>query len=348
MTVSSFPTRSSRTSRRGSEASCLRTAARPYSGAVPASAALARSLNVPAVRMLRSYGQERFYNVLKSLGMTTLFRPASDYGLTLILGGAEGTLWDLAGMYAGLARSAKRLPGHGPGGAGAFFPPHYLASDHGAPSGDRGSIGPGAAWLALKALLEVERPGEEGAWRDYIGSRKIAWKTGTSYGNRDAWAIGVTPRYAIGVWVGNATGEGTPDLRGSFAAAPVLFDVFGLLPDSGWFSMPESDLVQVTVCADSGMRAGPNCPDTRTVWAPPAAANSEVCGFCRLVHLDATGRYRASTLTEPVASLKIGEMVRAASRHGVVLRAHPIPTTKSSRRGSRGARTPRNAACRPT
>jgi penicillin-binding protein 1C len=275
-----------------------------YSGAVPASVALARSLNVPAVRMLRSYGQERFYNVLKSLGMTTLFRPAQDYGLTLILGGAEGTLWDLTGMYAGLARSAKRLPGHGPGGAGAFFTPHYLAADKSALSGDNGSIGPGACWLALKALLEVERPGEEGAWRDYLGSRKIAWKTGTSYGNRDAWAIGVTPRYAVGVWVGNATGEGTPDLRGSFAAAPVLFDTFGLLSDSGWFSMPESDLVEVTVCARSGMRAGPNCENTRTVWAPPGAKNSEVCGFCRLVHLDSTGRYRASTLTEPMASLK--------------------------------------------
>jgi penicillin-binding protein 1C len=275
-----------------------------YSGAVPASVALARSLNVPAVRELRSYGQERFYDVLKSLGVTTLFRPARDYGLTLILGGAEATLWDLTGMYAGMARSAKRLPGQGLGGAGAFFPAHYFASDKGVPAGDRGSIGPGACWLALKALLEVERPGEEGAWRDYLGSRKIAWKTGTSYGNRDAWAIGVTPRYAVGVWVGNATGEGTPELRGSFAAAPVLFDVFGLLPDSGWFSMPESDLMQVTVCAKSGMRAGPNCEGTRMVWAPPASANSEVCGFCCLVHLDATGRFRASTLTEPMASLK--------------------------------------------
>ena len=275
-----------------------------YSGAVPASEALARSLNVPAVRELRSYGQERFYNVLKSLGMTSLFRPATDYGLTLILGGAEGTLWDITGMYAGMARSAKRLPGQGSGGEGAFFPPHYLASGRRGQQAEKGAVGPGACWLALQALLEVERPGEEGAWRDYIGSRKIAWKTGTSFGNRDAWAIGVSSRYAVGVWVGNATGEGTADLRGSFAAAPVLFDVFGMLPDSAWFPMPESDLVQVTVCARSGMRAGDNCEDTRTVWAPPAAANSDVCGFCRLVHLDVTGRYRASTLTEPVSSLR--------------------------------------------
>ena len=311
-----------------------------YSGAVPASAALARSLNVPAVRMLRSYGVERFYNVLKGLGMTTLFRPAQDYGLTLILGGAEGTLWDLTGMYAGLARSAKAVPGHSTR-AGAFFAPHYLAADRPPPASDSTAIGAGAAWLALKALLEVERPGEEGAWRDYLGSRRIAWKTGTSYGNRDAWAIGVTPRYAVGVWVGNATGEGRPDLRGSFAAAPVLFDVFGLLPDAGWFAMPAGALQEVTVCARSGMRAGPNCEETRQVWAPPGADNAAVCGFCRLVHLDATGRYRASTLTEPVASLKtVRWFVLPPAMEWYYART---PTTGSSPPGSRGAKTRRSA-----
>ncbi len=275
-----------------------------FSGAVPASVALARSLNVPAVRMLRSFGQERFYGILKGLGLTTLFRPASDYGLTLMLGGAEGTLWDLTGMYAGMARSAKRIAGTGPDGAGAFFPPHYVASEPGADSRQRATIGPGAAWLTLKALVEVERPGEEGAWRDYLGSRKIAWKTGTSYGNRDAWAIGVTPRYAVGVWVGNASGEGKPDLRGSFAAAPALFDVFGLLPASGWFGVPESDLIRVTVCKKSGARAGPDCEATTQIWAPPQAAKAGVCEYCRLVHLDRTGRFRATTRTEPMATLK--------------------------------------------
>jgi penicillin-binding protein 1C len=158
--------------------------------------------------------------------------------------------------------------------------------------------------LTLKALLEVERPGEEGAWRDYLGSRRIAWKTGTSYGNRDAWAVGVTARYAIGVWVGNAAGEGRADLRGSSAAAPVLFDIFGLLPDPGWFEMPESDLVQVTVCAKSGLRAGPFCQATRAAWVPPKGATADAYGYCQLVHLDATGRFRASTRTEPMGSLQ--------------------------------------------
>ncbi len=101
---------------------------RTFSGAVPASVALAHSLNVPMVRLLRSFGVERFQQVLTGMGMTTLFRPSRDYGLALVVGGAEGTLWDLTGMYAGLARSALRVPA---GGAAAFFPPHYLADASG-------------------------------------------------------------------------------------------------------------------------------------------------------------------------------------------------------------------------
>jgi penicillin-binding protein 1C len=253
--------------------------AKTYGGAVPANVALAHSLNVPAVRLLRSFGVDRFAEALKGLGLSSLNRPAASYGLTLVLGGAEGSLWDLTHMYAGLARRTRGLPGF--------------------------AIGPGACWLTLSALLEVERPGEEGAWRDYLGSKRIAWKTGTSYGFRDAWAIGVTPRYAVGVWVGNASGEGRPDIKGSAAAAPVLFDVFGILGDSGWFRAPEADLVRLTTCAKSGLKAGRFCERTKEILAPPAAASqAETCGYCRLVHLEASGRYRATTRTQPMGSLK--------------------------------------------
>jgi penicillin-binding protein 1C len=295
---------------------------RTFSGAVPASVALAHSLNVPMVRLLRSFGVERFQHVLTAIGMTTLFRPARDYGLSLIVGGAEGTLWDLTGMYAGLARSALRVPA---GGGPAFFPPHYLAEADGAattssqgtstmaprgtlmtsPRGAATGPGAGACWLTLQALLEVARPGEEGAWREFLGSRKIAWKTGTSYGFRDAWAIGVTSRYAVGVWVGNASGEGRSELKGSTSAAPALFDAFGMLEGSPWFPMPESDLVEIETCAKSGLLAGPWCAETRTTRVPPAAARAApVCGYCRLVHLDRTGRWRASTRTQPMGSLQ--------------------------------------------
>ncbi len=280
---------------------------RTYEGAVPASAALARSLNVPMVRLLRGFGVERFRGLLTSLGMTTLFRPARDYGLTLIIGGAEGTLWELTGMYAGLARCARGIGAGGGAGAPAFFPPRYLG-DAPPPSfapGAGATIGAGASWLALRALLEVARPGEEGAWREFLGSRKIAWKTGTSEGYRDAWAIGVTPGTAVGVWVGNASGASRPELKGSTFAAPALFELFDAVGGlAAWFAEPDSGLVEVQTCARSGLRAGPWCAETVISLAPPAALTADLtCRYCRQVHLEPTGRMRASTRTQPMAAL---------------------------------------------
>jgi penicillin-binding protein 1C len=279
---------------------------RSFSGAVPAREALARSLNVPAVRLLRSYGLERFYDSLKALGMSSLDRPPWHYGLTLIIGGAEASLWDLTGMYAGLARTAE--------GLGGFHPPSYLAAPRStqpspAPVSAAGSTGvalpgPGAAWLTLEALLEVERPGEEGAWREYLTGRRIAWKTGTSYGFRDAWALGVTRRYAVGVWVGNATGVGRAELRGATAAAPLLFDVFNVLGRSEWFAPPQSDLTLVRVCAKSGYLAGPFCEETATEVVARNGAQSQSCPFCREVHLDATGRYRSTAEAEGMSAIR--------------------------------------------
>lgn len=275
-----------------------------FRGAVPARSALAQSLNVPAVRMLKDFGLDRFYGLLRSLGMSTLFRPASEYGLTLILGGAEGTLWELTGMYAGLGRAALSESGDA-----SAVEPYFLEGDR--PESNRTDLRPGrvfsqaAAWLTLEAILEVERPGEDVNWRSFSSSRRIAWKTGTSYGHRDAWSIGVTPRYTVGVWVGNATGEGRPGLQGSRAAAPVLFDVFNILDreDDEWFHEPAAGLATVEVCARSGYPAGPNCEETALVRAPRTVLKTGACPYCTLVHLDKNGRYRVSSQFEKITNI---------------------------------------------
>ena len=275
-----------------------------YSGAVPAERALARSLNVPAIRMLRGYGVDRFCALLRRLGMTTLTRPARDYGLALILGGAEGSLWDVTGIYAGLARTANGSAA-GPTRAAVFRPPSYLARG-GVEAPSRGNDEPlhaAAAYLTLNAMLEVERPGDEQAWRAFATSQRIAWKTGTSYGFRDAWAVGVTPRYAVGVWVGNADGEGRPGLTGYSAAAPILFELFNLLPPAGWFSEPPTGLEVVDVCTQSGMRAGPHCSSTRAQLVPHPGLGSPPCAYCRLLHLDAGGSWQVHADCEPMASI---------------------------------------------
>ena len=283
-----------------------------YSGAVPADDALARSLNVPAVRNLRSYGLHRFYDLLKTLGLETLFRPADLYGLPLIIGGAEGRLWDLTHMYADLARSlvvAKRNPGkefHAWGRwplAAAAWREDFL------PAVDVSANGlypfsPAAVYLTMTALAKVNRPEEEGNWESFLSSRRLSWKTGTSYGYRDAWAIGVNARYAVGVWVGNASGEGRPDLRGYTVAAPLLFDLESAMPAAAWFAAP-GDLVTVEVCADSGYLAGPNCAKRLKMAVAPKAAVSQVCPYCRVIHLDPTGHFQATASEKmPVYTLR--------------------------------------------
>lgn len=251
---------------------------RKYSGAVPAAQALARSLNVPAVRMLQSYGVDRFYSVLAQWGMSTLHRRAGDYGLALILGGAEGTLWDMTGMYTNMARAAQRF-------SDRVEPLRMTAGARSSEDEAASPVAAASAYLTMEALLEVQRPGVDQLWRRFAGSRPVAWKTGTSFGFRDGWAIGVTPEYAVGVWVGNADGEGRPLLTGYRAAAPAMFDLFELLPETTWFKMP-GGLVEVEVCAHSGMRAGPGCGAKRREWVPKASLRARGCSYCRQVHCD--------------------------------------------------------------
>ncbi|MEZ4687585.1 MAG: hypothetical protein R3B47_16450 [Bacteroidia bacterium] len=194
-----------------------------YDGLVPADEALARSLNVPAVRMLEQYGVGRFKQKLQSLGLTTLHRPASDYGLTLILGGAEASLWDLAGVYAGMARSLdQHVANRGRSAAGAFRPPHLLPlkEDEQETWTETPLLSSGAIWHTFNAMVELNRPEAESGWRSFASSRRLAWKTGTSFGFRDAWAIGCNRQHVVAVWVGNADGEGRPGIIGVEAAAP--------------------------------------------------------------------------------------------------------------------------------
>ncbi|POY38032.1 penicillin-binding protein 1C [Solitalea longa] len=269
-----------------------------YDGAVPASRALARSLNIPAVKMLQQYRFERFYDKLKQLGVSTLNKPSGHYGLSLILGGGENSMWDLAGIYAGLAR----ILNHQSRDNGKYAPedihkPIYCLNQNTKERNDgslqdHGVLDAGAIWATFNAMEEVMRPGEELLWQQFSSSQRIAWKTGTSFGFRDGWAIGLTPKYVVAVWVGNADGEGRPGLTGISAAAPILFDIFRLLPAGNWFDPPYDKLRKLNVCRLSGYKAGRYCEMTDSVWVPKAGINTKICPFHQLIHLDRTGMYR--------------------------------------------------------
>ncbi len=274
---------------------------RKYRGAVPAQTALAKSLNIPAVRMLKKFGIQRFHDFLNNFGMTTLHRSASGYGLTLILGGAEGTLWDVAGMYANLARIANLNIDRD-----ELYDVEYrslkIEDSQQQSSGQRVEINPGTAWLTLEALLEVARPGMEGFWKNFSSTQKVAWKTGTSYGLRDAWAVGVTPKFTVGVWAGNASGEGHPEISGINTAAPILFDILNFLPRSDWFYEPVYFLKEAKICKLSGRLAGPLCEGVK-MSIPINSNYSDLCPYHKKIHLDQTGKYQVHGNCESVNNM---------------------------------------------
>jgi penicillin-binding protein 1C len=283
---------------------------RTYDGAVPARRALSRSLNVPAVRMLQQYRVERFHQLLKKIGMTTINYPPDHYGLSLILGGAEGTLWDLAGTYASMARTLNRFNTNGTYDKGDFHQPHYIQQEEKAQEikvGEHSWFDASAIWFTFEAMSEVTRPDEEVNWTEFLSSNKIAWKTGTSFGFRDGWAIGVTPKHVVAVWVGNADGEGRPGLIGVQTAAPILFDIFSMLnPANGrstWFKKPEKDMERIMICRESGCRALDIC-DKELQLVPRSGLKSVSCSYHRLIHLDASGMYRVTSDCEDVSRMQ--------------------------------------------
>ena len=278
-----------------------------FDGAVPARDVIRRSLNVPSVRMLYDYGVEKFIDLLQKAGFTTITRGADTYGLSLILGGAEIKLGDLAAAYA---RMAQRLNGED----------------------GRTPLSRGAVWCTFDVLTELSRPEEEGDWHTFHSSRTVAWKTGTSYGNRDAWAVGATPDYVVAVWVGNCNGEGRPLLTGVGYAAPVMFDLFSLLPPTRWFERPGDELEEVVCCRLSGHPATALCEADGVVseWAPRAPQRPDPCPYHRLVHLSPDERWQVNSDCWPVADIRhVSRFVLPPAQEWYYMRSHsdyrPLP-----------------------
>ncbi len=268
---------------------------RTFDGAVPAHTALARSLNIPAVLMLRKYGIPAFQNYLKRAGITTLDYSPDHYGLTLILGGAEATLWDVSGVYASMARTLLHYNDNQNYNEGDIHAPRLCRRKEKAKYSEEPVLfHAGSVWHTFEAIKELNRP-DVTDWRVFSSSRKVAWKTGTSFGNRDAWAVGATPEYVVGVWVGNADGEGRPELTGAKYAAPLMFSVFNVLPHTTWFRQPSRDFSPMEVCHESGYLRGRDCPNIDTVMLYAPCANGEPCPYHRIVHLSQDEKYRVTS-----------------------------------------------------
>jgi penicillin-binding protein 1C len=272
-----------------------------FDGAVPANEALARSLNIPFVHLLREYGIEGFHATLKDYGFNQLTAGPGHYGLSLILGGGEITMEEINGWFLGITRQQRYFyERQGMYAPLDFDSPTLLNSDNRLPLDNLEraptALAAGATYTTLEALRELRRPDETGATLRFNSRHPVAWKTGTSFGFRDAWAVGCTPGYVVSVWAGNADGEGRPGLVGVKAAAPLLFKIFRLLNDRSnnaprWFEPPYDELREITTCSLSGQLAGPDCP-TITEWLPIAADRSNVCALHKRIFLDPSGNFR--------------------------------------------------------
>ncbi len=281
-----------------------------YDGVISADKALSRSLNIPFVCLLRDYGYQKFYHRLEQLGIK-FSKPASHYSLSLILGSADLTLWDLTSFYSSFARVLKNYHNfidEKNYSNSDYFKNRYIALTkeeikelkRKKKYKKNDLLGAAAIWFTFEAMKEVVRPDEELKWQYFSSSKPIAWKTGTSYGNRDAWAIGITSEYVVGVWVGNADGEGRPEIKGVKVAGPILFDIFDILPDFPWFKKPTADMAYEKICKSSGMLASRICDDVVVLEVPKNASRTLPCKYHRIVHLDKEEKTQVDSSSYPI------------------------------------------------
>ena len=268
-----------------------------YEGAVPANEALTKSLNIPFVLLLQKFGMYRFYEHLQKHRLTNINKHPDHYGLSLILGGAESNLWDITQAYTNMASELNYFNQNKMYKTPYFVPLQYNLQQKLPPisaSHTKNILSAGAIWRTFETLTQLNRPIYDSAWRYYNSSQRIAWKTGTSFGNRDAWAVGITTGYVVSVWVGNASGEGRPELTGANNASPILFDIFGILPKHNWFESPLDDLETYTICANSGLLASEICPK-QTIKSVIKAPEAKLCNYHKLVHLSKDKKYQVNT-----------------------------------------------------
>ena len=235
-----------------------------HCGIVTVRDALVRSLNMPALDLEKRIGQPLFYAKLKELGLKTISDSPDHYGLGLVLGNAEVTLMDLSNAYACLAR-------------GGIYKP-YTTIPLTADSGTR-VFSDEVSWLISDVLSGDERAMASSGTVADIKIPKLAWKTGTSSGFRDAWTIAYNPEFVIGVWLGNPNGSPSKFLVGRKAATPIVWDICRQLYPSGngpWFTQPNS-IEEREVCAVSGQSASRNCTHRIHDYAIKDVSRYETC-----------------------------------------------------------------------
>jgi penicillin-binding protein 1C len=237
-----------------------------FRGLISARDALILSLNLPALEIEHQVGQPVFYRTLRQLGLETVEKPATHYGMGLVLGNAEVRLLDLANAYACLAR-------------GGEWQPVRVFEDAPVAAGRR-VFSPEACWLVADALGGQERALDATGHAADVRLPPLAWKTGTSSGFHDAWTVAFNSEVVISVWAGNPDGAGSDLLVGKKVAAPVVWEIFRrIYPDNDgpWFERP-AGVAQREICTASGCAPGSYCRDKIEDWSIAGVTSCRACG----------------------------------------------------------------------
>jgi len=242
-----------------------------YQGAVTFKDALISSLNIPAVWLLHKYGVENFYNFLKKADFSTLDPDPSRYGLTLIIGGAEGKLIEVTNLFRILSN-------------GGFWSP-FVFLDEEKKTIQKKLLSRGSSYIIYNILLELKRP-EAIYYSIYPEKNSFAWKTGTSFKQRDGWACGTNEDYTIGVWVGNFSGEGNQNIMGASLAGPILFQIFSSLPKEKNPKIKKEGVKEILVCSESGFLPKEDCENFVYTLVPEHLKNLPLCPYHKSFYLD--------------------------------------------------------------
>jgi penicillin-binding protein 1C len=245
-----------------------------YHGLVSARDALIQSYNVPAVNVCARVGLQKFYTLLQDGGISSLHRKYFEYGLPLVLGACEVSLLELTDLYSSLARE------------GEYIPVRFMIDD--TISSPKRILAEEASFLISDILSNLRRPDLPASWEFTCDIPTLAWKTGTSYGRKDAWAIGYNPDFTVGVWAGNFSAEGSPYLVGAEISVPLMLDIFHELMtgrEIRWFDQPPGVDVRM-VCTESGAPPNKDCPSVREAYYIPGVSSSQSCTVHKALMVD--------------------------------------------------------------
>jgi penicillin-binding protein 1C len=263
-----------------------------FNGPVSVEYALEHSLNIPAVKALNLLGTDKMIEPLVQIGFRQIEQKQKGLGLSLILGGCGTTLEQMTGLYSAFAND------------GLFYPPSYRDSD----SSEKPIriLSNDASYLVTDILSRINRPDFPLYWDATAHLPRIAWKTGTSYGRRDAWSIGFNKKYTVGVWVGNFSGVGNALLSGAETATPLLFRIFNTLDydaDRSWFTPPKS-LEQRMICSETGMIPGEHCNNLILDYFLPGISTTQVCNNYTLMAISEDEKISYCTSCQPEKNYK--------------------------------------------